>query len=207
MAWAGLGYGWGRACWWGFLEGIALSMPRQGGRVSRHGSDGALPSSRLFCDTGGTSGGRKHPVHQPIVERFNEPAIVFLTVCTKDRIRVLARSDVTALLMDSWQDATSWLVGRFIVMPDHVYLFCAPGEPPARALKQWVRYWKTLASRRWPRRNEQPVWQLDFWDTQIRSVAHYDEKWEYVRQNPVRAGLVADSDEWPHQGELNELRW
>ena len=150
---------------------------------------------------------RKHPVHQPMVERFNEPVIVFLTVCTKDRKRLLAKSDVAALLQDSWRDATSWRVGRFILMPDHLHLFCAPGEAPARPLGQWVRYWKTLASRRWPRPDEQPVWQLDFWDTQLRHVAHYDEKWEYVRQNPVRAGLVAKSEAWPHQGEPNELRW
>jgi len=35
---------------------------------------------------------------------------------------------------------------------------------------------------------------------------HYDEKWEYVRQNPVRAGLVAESDDWPHRGEMHALR-
>ena len=29
----------------------------------------------------------------------------------------------------------------------------------------------------------------------------------YVRLNPVRAGLVNEADAWPHQGELNELRW
>ncbi len=158
--------------------------------------------------------GRKHPVHQPIVERFNEPAIVFLTVCTQDRKRLLARADVVALLRDSWRAAESWRVGRFMVMPDHVHLFCAPatlhgtdGAVPSRPIGQWVRYWKTLASRRWPRVDEQPVWQLDFWDTQLRHLRHYDEKWEYVRQNPVRAGLVAEPAAWPHQGEINELRW
>ena len=92
-------------------------------------------------------------------------------------------------------------------MPNHLHLFCAPAESPERPLSQWVRYWKTLASRAWPRPEQQPVWQLDFWDTQLRRPAHYDEKWEYVRQNPVRAGLVVEPDEWPYQGELNELRW
>jgi putative transposase len=96
--------------------------------------------------------------------------------------------------------------GTFIVMPDHLHLFCATAENLTRPLGQWVRYWKTLASRRWPRRREQPIWQLDFWDTQLRRGAHYDEKWEYVRQNPVRGGLVVAADDWPHQGELNELR-
>jgi hypothetical protein len=35
----------------------------------------------------------------------------------------------------------------------------------------------------------------------------YDEKWEYVRSNPVRHSYVTDPADWPYQGELNELRW
>ena len=166
-----------------------------------------FPPGACVWQIGGMPGSRKQPAHQPAVERFNEPVVVFLTVCTQGRKRVLAVSDVVLLLQDSWRGATSWMVGRFMVMPDHLHLFCAPNESPARPLGQWVRYWKTLASRQWPRPGEQPLWQLDFWDTQLRGVSHYDEKWEYVRQNPVRAGLVADPDAWPYQGELHELRW
>jgi REP element-mobilizing transposase RayT len=149
---------------------------------------------------------RKHPVHQPDLERFNESSVVFLTVCTKNRKRVLAMPDVLPLLCQSWHEARSWMVGRFIVMPDHLHLFCTPAESVGRSLDQWVRYWKTLASRRWPRPEQQPIWQLDFWDTQLRAGWHYDEKWEYVRQNPVRAGLVTEAAAWPYQGELNKLR-
>jgi hypothetical protein len=41
----------------------------------------------------------------------------------------------------------------------------------------------------------------------LRSGESYDDKWEYVRSNSVRHGYVADANEWPYQGELNELRW
>jgi hypothetical protein len=36
---------------------------------------------------------------------------------------------------------------------------------------------------------------------------HSDDKWSYVRENPVRAGLVARAEDWPYQGELNVLDW
>jgi len=150
---------------------------------------------------------RKHPVHFPLVERFAQPGIVFLTVCTKGRKPILARDDVMTLLCESWHSAESWMVGRYIMLPDHLHLFCGPGHNVVRPLGQWVRYWKTLASRQWPRPEEQPIWQLVFWDTQLRRGQHYDEKWEYVRLNPVRAGLVMSPEAWPFQGELNELRW
>lgn len=51
------------------------------------------------------------------------------------------------------------------------------------------------------------MWQLDFWDTQLRSAVHYVEKWEYVRMNPLRAGLVDKSEDWRFQGTMNDLPW
>jgi REP-associated tyrosine transposase len=194
------------------MEGTALSVLGVGVasnvRPSNiRGSDGALPSRCQPCFNYLVPPRRKHPVHHSPMERFNEPSIIFLTDCTQERKRILASAEVALLLKDSWLQATSWMVGRFIIMPDHLHLFCAPGELPERPLAQWVRYWKTLAPRRWPRPAQQLIWQLDFWDTQLRKSAHYDEKWEYVRQNPVRAGLVRVREDWPYQGELNELRW
>ena len=78
---------------------------------------------------------------------------------------------------------------------------------PIEPLMQWVRYWKSVTSRNWPRRHEQPIWQTDFWDTQLRRSENYDSKWQYVVDNPVRAGLAREADEWPFQGELSFLPW
>src|SRR2546427_11125825 len=78
---------------------------------------------------------------------------------------------------------------------------------PTQPLMQWVRYWKSIASKNWPRPSEQPIWQRDFWDTQLRRSENYDSKWQYVLDNPVRAALVQHADEWPFQGELNLLPW
>jgi len=38
--------------------------------------------------------------------------------------------------------------------------------------------------------DDKPLWQMDIWYTQIRSVNQYDEKWLYIRQNPVRVGWL-----------------
>ena len=151
--------------------------------------------------------GRKHPAHMPLVEHHNEPVIIFLTVCSKDRKRTLASADVTQVIIQAWTGARSWLVGRYVIMPDHIHFFCAPSVFPLEPLNQWVRYWKNLASKNWPRPNEHPIWQRDFWDTQLRRHENYDSKWEYVINNPVRAGLASREEDWPFHGELNILRW
>ena len=55
--------------------------------------------------------------------------------------------------------------------------------------------------------SEGALWQPDHWDTQLRSGDNYAAKWEYVRANPVRAGLIPEAAAWPYQGELESLRW
>ena len=151
--------------------------------------------------------GRKHPARSAVVQRHNEPIIILLTVCTKDRKRILAAADSAEAIVRAWNAACSWRVGRYIIMPDHVHLFCGPADLTPEPLNQWVRYWKNLASRVWPRPHEQPIWQRDFWDTQLRRSETYNAKWLYVLDNAVRAKLVARAEAWPFQGELNVLRW
>ena len=40
-----------------------------------------------------------------------------------------------------------------------------------------------------------PHWQKGFFDHVIRSEESYEQKWVYVRDNPVRAGLVRSAED------------
>jgi putative transposase len=151
--------------------------------------------------------GRRRPVHQDLHESFNKPIVVFLTVCTNGKKPILAHDDVHTLLRESWIEADSWIVGRYVLMPDHLHLFCSPAMPQSPPLQQWVSYWKSHAARHWPKPQDAPVWQRDFWDTQLRREESYDDKWRYVVENPARASLVARTEDWPYQGEMNALIW
>jgi putative transposase len=146
---------------------------------------------------------RTYPAHGVQIPR-NAPTIVFITVCTKNRVPWLASETSHVCLVDAWKAADAWAVGRYVVMPDHVHLFAAPMQPDAD-LGAWVRFWKSHVSRNIKNRNNR--WQKDYWDTRLRTGKSYDEKWWYVRENPVRHKLVAVADDWPHQGELAELPW
>jgi len=151
--------------------------------------------------------GRQHPIHQPVHERSNTPVIVFLTVCSKGRKRIFANPEAHRTIQVAWSVASNWLVGRYMLMPDHLHLFCSPFAQGPEPLRAWVAFWKSEAARHWPRRDDAPIWQRHFWDTQLRRGDSYDAKWDYVLNNPVRAGLVTKSEDWPYQGELNVLRW
>jgi putative transposase len=89
-------------------------------------------------------------------------------------------------------------------MPDHLHVFAAPC-PLEITLENWIKYWKSQFTKK--RRIVDQRWQVNHWDTRMRSGESYDDKWSYVRENPVRAGLVASAEDWPYQGELNILAW
>ncbi|MEM1058973.1 MAG: transposase [Verrucomicrobiota bacterium] len=140
-------------------------------------------------------------------DRDGRGAIVFITVCTRQRRAILAQELVHSLLVEAWEHANEWAVGRYVIMPDHVHLFCRPKDDASLALKKWVSYWKSQTSKGWPKPRQKPVWQASFWDRDLRSVEAYESQWRYVVENPVRHGLVKDSREWPLQGELRDLEW
>ena len=150
---------------------------------------------------------RKQPAHFATVESGFRARIIFLTVCTHRRRPLLANPDAVRRIINAWEAADFWRVGRYVIMPDHIHLFCAPGTLTATPLKDWITFWKNHVTRAWPNREQLPLWQRDFWDRQLRRRESYSAKWEYVRNNPVRHGFVARAEDWPYQGELNVLEW
>ena len=153
----------------------------------------------------GSSGlpNRKHPAHGVIVND-SSPTIVYVTVCTKDHGRWLDDEEYHMLLKEIWEDKSAWIVGRYVIMPDHIHLFASPSNQEF-TLEQWIKYWKSKFSRK--KRNPEHKWQSGHWDRRLRNEESYESKWEYVRNNPVRHNLVEHSDDWPFQGELNMLSW
>ncbi|MBP5231846.1 MAG: transposase [Planctomycetes bacterium] len=151
----------------------------------------------------------------------NRAVILFVTICTNGRAPFLANQEAFDCIVAAFRQASYWLVGKFVVMPDHIHFFCAPGTWPPYDFHKWMAFLKSAISRSFPWRRQVDEWnqskrcgastrhlfQVQCWDTQLRLGDSYGQKWEYVRNNPVRKGLAAVPDDWPYQGELNVLTW
>ena len=136
--------------------------------------------------------------------------VYFITTCTRRRARVLDNPAAHGIFVEVWekgQELHGWRVGQYALMPDHIHFFCVP-EPDARPLETFIGKWKEWTAKFLHQRAnvEVPVWQEGFFDHVLRSQESYAQKWEYVRENPVRAGLVRAADDWPYQGCLTDLR-
>jgi putative transposase len=142
------------------------------------------------------------PNRPPRLESFQkyDPPLYFVTFNTHRRQKLLANARVHTCFASFAKAALGRgiAVGRYVIMPDHIHLFVAGHYD--FVLDQWVRVLKRTLSK--TINASQPHWQNGFFDHMIRHTESYSEKWEYVYQNPVRAGLVQHADDWPFQGEV-----
>jgi REP element-mobilizing transposase RayT len=88
-----------------------------------------------------------------------------------------------------------------VVMPDHVHLLLTPlrdSEGNLHSLAGILQGIKSASAHSLNRAlgRSGPVWQEESFDHVLRSVESYDEKVEYMRQNPVRRGLVSRPEEY-----------
>jgi REP element-mobilizing transposase RayT len=135
--------------------------------------------------------------------------INFVTTCTVERRAILACKEITDILIDEWRNAHKrhgWVIGRYVIMPDHTHFFCR-AEFDAKTLPLFMQKWKQWTRKRAMRELglDASLWQEEFFDHLLCSSESYSQKWDYVKENPARAGLVDRSNEWPWQGEIEPL--
>ena len=132
---------------------------------------------------------KRQPIFQPWNLVFAR-SLFFSQFARIRRKRLPADEDVAQRIINAWEAANFWRVGRYVIMPDHIHLFCAPNTFPPRPLKNWIAFWKNQVTRAWSNRDQLPIWQRDFWDRQLRRGESYTEKWEYVKNNPGTSRFV-----------------
>jgi REP-associated tyrosine transposase len=130
---------------------------------------------------------------------INKP-LYFVTFATHDRKRIPSLDVARAALEQCAHRAIenfNVALGRYVIMPDHVHLFVRGGRD--FTLSAWIGGLKRAMS---VTLESPKLWQPGFFDHILRSDESYSEKWNYVRENPVRAGLVKSAADWPYQGEI-----
>jgi putative transposase len=130
---------------------------------------------------------------------FRSP-LFFVTFCTRNRIKIPSL-DLAQRAIENYARLGilnfDVAMGRYMIMPDHVHLFVRGDH--RFVLSTWVGGLKRAIS---VALVKQRLWQPGFFDYVLRSSESYAEKWNYERENPVRAGLVDKAANWPYQGEI-----
>ncbi len=91
--------------------------------------------------------GRKSLPHLAPMEFPNQSILQFVSCNVARRRPLLANAETHSLLLSAWEKANHWLVGRYVIMPDHVHFFCAPKLFPITPLKRWMEFWRADVTR------------------------------------------------------------
>ena len=92
-----------------------------------------------------------------------------------------------------YQARMRWHITLFLLMPDHVHavLSFARDESMSEVIRDWKRFHN---------RSKNVRWQEGYFDHRLRldeRGAQLSAKLNYIRQNPVAAGLCAKAEDWP----------
>jgi putative transposase len=126
-----------------------------------------------------------------------EGALYFVTACCADRKPQLTEQAAQTVIT-TWREVfenLGYRVWCLVVMPDHLHglLECITGK---EMLGTAIGKAKTLSSHRL-RGIRELRWQARFHDHVVRDHEEPRLLAEYIVNNPVRAGLVEDWQEWP----------
>lgn len=87
-------------------------------------------------------------------------------------------------------------LSAWVVMPNHVQLLILPHKPLPRIM-HWVKGTTAGESNLLLGRSSEPFWQHESYDHWVRNEKEFRTIVAYIEENPVKAGLVAASEDWP----------
>jgi REP-associated tyrosine transposase len=116
--------------------------------------------------------------------------------------RALLQSDRNAMLfidvLRSYVAGKKFKVHDFVVMPDHVHLLITVGGE--MSIEKAVQFIKGGFSYRLKKELGYcgEVWQKGFSEVRINDEDGFAKHREYIARNPVKRGLVSESEEYPY---------
>jgi putative transposase len=157
-----------------------------------------LPDFRPERDARGTR-------HVP-PDWVSNDATFFLTInCLQRGVPQLTRGDIPARLLSSishYHQTKRWWPELVLLMPDHLHALVSFSWEPKQGINAVICDWKRFTARTFG-----IEWQRDYFDHRIRSDADHADKWRYIRENPVRAGLVESFERWDHVWFPDRVGW
>ncbi len=130
--------------------------------------------------------------------RFRPPGTYFVTTDCWGGRQVL-KGEVAEIMTDQIVDCREkghYLLHEFCVLPNHVHVLLTPTD--GTTLEKALQMIKGGSSYRIGRMHEfLQLWQNGYHDWRCRTEKDYRGYAEYIRQNPVKAGLVETPDNWP----------
>ncbi|MBI2911905.1 MAG: transposase [Chloroflexi bacterium] len=146
---------------------------------------------------GATRGEESVRFYRRRLPHFEVPdSTYFVSYTTRPGIR-LSEAE-RSVVLDNWRhwDGIRYTLWAAVVMPDHVHVLITPYAASLEQILHTNKSWTAHAINR-ERQRTGPLWQRERYDRITRSEADWVEKWRYIAENPVKAGLSDSPDAYP----------
>lgn len=129
-------------------------------------------------------------------------AVYFLTFTTWDRLQLTEAARQVVLNACLFFNHKRFEIFSMVVMPDHVHIMIQPwAKSPTEywSLSSIMHSIKSYSAKQIPKvmKHMGTVWAIEWHDRIIRDDQEFQNTWEYIRQNPVKAGLSATPEVYP----------
>ena len=133
--------------------------------------------------------------------RTSPGSIYFVTTKCAQNISIFQVREIAGTLiakMIEYRDQGHYFLHDFVVMPNHLHLLLTPSETTSlEKAMQLIKGGSSYAIHK-SRGTRGEIWQPGFHESRVRDFQDYQTKAEYIRFNPVAAGLVARPELWPY---------
>jgi len=174
------------------LKMMALWARRKAHEISSYvaGSVGTLAQMKTY------RGFPKRLHHR--MPHWVEPGALFHIRIRLDREKqqkTLIDPSLAHALLESakfYEGTMRWHITLFLLMPDHVHAVLS--FPRDKSMSEVIRDWKRFHTRTY-----RVLWQEGYFDHRLRPDergTQFSAKLNYIRQNPVAAGLCTRAEEW-----------
>jgi putative transposase len=125
----------------------------------------------------------------------------FVTAVAWQRRALFRAAPMAGLFLDTLQRYRAqhkFLLHEFVLMPDHVHLLLIPA--PDVSLEKAVQLIKGGFSFRVKRELDSnlEVWEKGYTEHRVKDASDYDRHSEYIRENPIVAGLSETAWDYPY---------
>jgi len=139
-----------------------------------------------------------------------EGAVYFITFNTWEKLELTPAARQVVLDACKFFDRQRYQIFCLVVMPDHVHMLMQPLAKPDHklwSLSSILHSMKSYSSKQIPKvmKHIGTVWQDERHDHIVRDEREFQVFWEYIRQNPVKAGLSVTPEEYPFFWQMYEV--
>jgi len=128
-------------------------------------------------------------------------SVYFVTWRCKDYQTLSLEERTITLEAIKYWEGRKWTVHAAVIIPDHVHLLGQPLPLPGGGfvdLAEIIHSIKSYSGHEINKKRDTTgsIWQYERFDRIVRDEAEFLEKWEYIRNNPIKNELAENPEEY-----------